>query len=121
MSRRRLRSCFWCNARLPPNRVTKDHLVPQWAVLALPVLRNPLAPMIVGACRPCNQAKGGMPPAVFYRVRASPEKCLLERRRWDAIRNQLNDGPWDHPDNISLRIYVENEMSQLNCAHSSTG
>lgn len=87
------RPCFWCGRAPLPNAQTRDHLIPVWAFLLLPEL-NPGPHNVRSACEGCNHRKGGMPPAIFYVVRARPTKdWKAQQAHWQRIRDMVTDRP----------------------------
>ena len=70
------RNCYWCDQRLTmasdqPNTLTLDHKVP----LARGGLNKPFN--YVAACKPCNNAKGSMLEADFWRF-VRPRRTALQ-------------------------------------------
>ena len=71
------RACHYCGKTAVVGRLTKDHIVPRFAVRAL---RLPSSHVLYGmnlvpACQPCNGEKGSL---------RSSCRCLKCRRAWDT-------------------------------------
>lgn len=71
------RACHYCGKPSPVVRLTRDHIVPRFAVRAL---RLPSSHVLYGmnlvpACQPCNGEKGAF---------RSECRCLRCRRAWDT-------------------------------------
>lgn len=76
------RVCHYCGLA---GRLTRDHIVPRFAVRAL---RLPSSHIFFGlnlvpACGPCNGEKGCMPPSC---------RCFQCRRAWDTFLVLVGDG-----------------------------
>lgn len=99
--------CFWCRKRCEHAKLTRDHLVPLWALQLIPEL--PDGPgNIVKACGPCNANKGGMPPSLFFYVRCASRLLSSAQHEWQAIRDDIKSGHY----NPALRARIVTEMTK---------
>jgi len=101
--------CYWCGNQFQHYALTRDHLVPQWALRIFPELRDSPA-NIAKSCAKDNVRKGGMPPALYAEVRLDKYRRDVECRRWGQLQQQLNVSSFLSDDRKALRAYVLEEM-----------
>ena len=118
MSNHRPTKCYWCRESFMREQMTKDHLIPSWAMKAIPLLRRRDDINCVPCCQRCNIHKGGMPAPAYSHVRLDVEKHKLVHRQWGMITQQFRDA-WHHNDTgledaeamATLILYVRAEMT----------
>lgn len=107
-------TCFWCKRAMQPSEHTREHLIPQWACRLFYVQLGYAHDRenVVKACKSCNAAKGGMPPALYYEVRTKSGERKLASVNWHKIQEQACVA-WISDQGVVdplLRAYIIEEM-----------
>lgn len=98
------RRCYWCGDVLALVAMNRDHVIPLWIRRQMGLGKS------VGqerVCRTCNTEKGGMPPALFARIRLNAVACASERELWGDICRRIQGG-----EHGSLLDYAVAEMQR---------
>lgn len=83
------RRCFWCNDEKPMFLITRDHVIPAWVrkQMGLDATSG-----LVAACQDCNNDKGGMPPALYARIKDDRLECARQRIQWNDFAGRIREG-----------------------------
>lgn len=116
-------NCRYCGSAIVHRTdVTIDHVIPQWALRAVPRLRAIAEKYLkdgrkVKACRPCNTKKGSMPLDVFLEVRKDRDRLNAMILRWNRIAQRAYGYTLGEEDKLEVLMafggkYVELEFPE---------
>lgn len=84
----KMRTCSYCFVKVHPHRITRDHVIPKWALRCLPKIQR-IYQETVDCCTVCNNRKSGLPLVIFLQFIGQTREIKKLQAKWTAIQTLL--------------------------------